>query len=174
MPANHYESRSHLQFLFQLHTGLIILCSTSNKGVWLSFGRVWVVLHFLANQFHNTEWTFEKMILYKSGVRWCAEIGNMVLWFYGLLQHESDLHSLAQALLEHETLNAKEIKDLLNPLQLVPELEMAAVGSGLHNSASWTWAMGCFKQVRPYIQNLSGRIFYSSPLYCCIFLELTR
>jgi hypothetical protein len=60
----------------------------------------------------------------------------MVLWFYGLLQHESDLHSLAQALLEHETLNAKEIKDLLNPLQLVPELEMAAVGSGLHNSAS--------------------------------------
>jgi len=53
-----------------------------------------------------------------------------------LKKHESDLHSLAQALLEHETLNAKEIKDLLNPLQLVPELEMAAVGSGLHNSAS--------------------------------------
>lgn len=111
------------------------------------------------------------MTLYKSGVRWGAEIGKMVLWFYDCSQHESDLHSLAQALLEHETLNAKEIKDLLNPLQLVPELDMAAVGSNLHNSASWTWPVGCFELVRQYIQNLSGRIFCFSPLYCCIFLE---
>lgn len=41
----------------------------------------------------------------------------------GALQREADLHSLAKALLEHETLDAKEIKDILSPLQLVDELE---------------------------------------------------
>lgn len=39
------------------------------------------------------------------------------------LQREADLHSLAKALLEHETLDAKEIKDILRPLQLVEDLE---------------------------------------------------
>lgn len=92
-----------------------------------------------------------------------VEVLEMVTWFYGCLQHESDLHSLAQALLEYETLNAKEIKDLLNPLQLVPELDMAPVRSGLHNSAAWTWPMGCFEQVRQYIQKLSRRIFCFNP-----------
>ncbi|KAG0554814.1 hypothetical protein M758_12G123800 [Ceratodon purpureus] len=40
-----------------------------------------------------------------------------------LKMREADLHSLAKALLEHETLDAKEIKDILGPLQIVEELE---------------------------------------------------
>lgn len=39
------------------------------------------------------------------------------------LQREADLHKLAKALLENETLDAKEIKEILSPLQLVEDLD---------------------------------------------------
>ncbi|BBN17942.1 ATP-dependent metalloprotease [Marchantia polymorpha subsp. ruderalis] len=44
-----------------------------------------------------------------------------------LKKRESDLHSLARALLEHETLNAKQITDILGPIQQQQE-EPAIVG----------------------------------------------
>eukprot|EP00245_Coleochaete_scutata_P005764 TRINITY_DN1961_c0_g2_i1.p1 TRINITY_DN1961_c0_g2~~TRINITY_DN1961_c0_g2_i1.p1 ORF type:complete len:846 (+),score=189.61 TRINITY_DN1961_c0_g2_i1:67-2604(+) len=44
-----------------------------------------------------------------------------------LKKHEADLHSLAKALLENETLNAKDIRAILSP-QEQPQEEMSAMG----------------------------------------------
>jgi hypothetical protein len=43
------------------------------------------------------------------------------------LQHEADLHKLAQALLDRETLTSKEIQNLMNSDKLVDDIQIQEV-----------------------------------------------
>ena len=52
---------------------------------------------------------------------------NVVVVAFLSPQHEADLHSLARALLEQETLNSKQITDILG-VQPIQEEEPVAVG----------------------------------------------
>lgn len=50
-------------------------------------------------------------------------------WLGEWLQHEADLHSLARALLEQETLNSKQINDILGVQQQQEEPAVLGVSS---------------------------------------------